>query len=186
MFNEIHQRAKQLAVTELNSFYLVAQHPYGNFLVPRDFNVQNKHKVVVHQVPITSIRGSLWLNSFITDFKLDTCNLSVLTNAYIQVKITNSTGASTTLMPTPFWVDRIKIFNSEGNTLSFITGQHLFLTLAFLSQNKFEQLASYMCLSTAYATTGTAVANAVSEVFYIPLFHTGNNLIHTRISRNIC
>jgi hypothetical protein len=47
MSNEIHQRAKQvsshgLAVTELNSFHGVAKHPNGNFLVPRDYNVQNK------------------------------------------------------------------------------------------------------------------------------------------------
>jgi hypothetical protein len=90
MSNEIHQHAKQvgshgLAVTKLNSFHSVAKHPHGNFLVPHDFNVQNKHKVVVCQVPITSMTRSYWLNGSITDFKLDICNLSVLTNAYIQV-----------------------------------------------------------------------------------------------------
>jgi hypothetical protein len=184
MSNEIHQRAKQvgshgLAVTELNSFHSVAKHPHGNFLVPRDFNVQNKHKVVVRQAPMTSISSSSWLDGAITDFKLERCSLSVLTNAYILVKITNSTGASTTLAPTPFWVDRIEIFNAQGSALSSITGQQLFLTLAFLSRNEFEQLASYMCLSTAYATTGTAVADAASGVFYIPLFHLfGSTKLH--------
>jgi hypothetical protein len=92
------------------------------------------------------------LNGTITNFKLERCSLFVLTNAYIFVKITNSTGISTTLAPTPFWVDQIEIFNAQGNALSSITGQQLFLTLAFLSRNEFEQLASYMYLSTAYAT----------------------------------
>jgi hypothetical protein len=184
MSNEIHQHAKQvgshrLAVTKLNSFHSVAKHPHGNFLVPREFNVQNKHKVVVRQAPQSSITSSSWLNGAITDFKLERCSLSVLTNAYILVKITNSTSASTTLAPTPFWVDQIEIFNVQGNALSSITGQQLFLTLAFLSWNEFEQLASYICLSTAYATMGTAVADATSGVFYIPLFHLfGSTKLH--------
>jgi hypothetical protein len=93
MSNEIHQRAKQLgshglAVTELNSFHSVVKHPHGNFLVPRDFNVQNKHKMVVRQAPQAGISSSSWLDESITDFKLDCCNLSVLTNTYIIVKIT--------------------------------------------------------------------------------------------------
>jgi hypothetical protein len=135
--------------------------------------------MVVHQVAQAGISSSSWLDGSITDFKLDRCSLSVLTNAYILVKITNSTGASTTLAPTLFWVDLIEIFNSQGNALSFITGQQLFLTLAFLSCNEFEQLASYMCLSTAYATTGTAVADGSSEVFYISLFHLlGSTKLH--------
>jgi hypothetical protein len=74
----------------------------------------------------------LVLTGSITDFKLDCCNLFVLTNAYIQVKITNSTGGSTTLAPTPFWVDQIDIFNAQGNALPFITRQQLFLTFMFL------------------------------------------------------
>jgi hypothetical protein len=176
MSNEILQRAKQvgshgLAVTELDSFHGVSKHPHGNFLVPRNYNVQNKHRITVRQSPQTSITGSSFLNASITDFQLDRCNLSVLTNAYIQVKITNSTGGSVTLAPTPFWVDQIDIFNAQGNALSSITGQQLFMTLAFLSRNEFEQMASYMCLSTAYATTGTAVADTASGIFYIPLFH---------------
>jgi hypothetical protein len=176
MSNEILQRAKQvgsyrLAVTELNSFHGVSKHPNSNFLVPREYNVQNKYRVVVRQAPITSNTSSSWLNGAITNFKLDRCNLSVLINAYIQVKITNSTGGSTTLAPTPFWVDQIDIFNAQGNALSSITGQQLFLTLAFLFCNEFEQMASYMCLSTAYATTGTAVADGALGIYYIPLFH---------------
>jgi hypothetical protein len=117
--------------------------------------MQNKHHVIMHQAPQNSVTASTWLNGSSTDFKLERCNLSILTNAYVQVKITNSTGGSTTLAPTPFWVDTIEIFNSHGNLLSSITGQQLFMTLAFLSRNEFEQLASYMCLSTAYATTGS-------------------------------
>jgi hypothetical protein len=114
MSNEIHQRAKQvgshgLAVTELNFFHSVAKHPHGNFLAPRNYNVQNKLRVTMRQALITSISSSSWLDGAITDFKLECCSLSVLTNAYILVKITNSTGASTTLMPTPFWVDQIDI-----------------------------------------------------------------------------
>jgi hypothetical protein len=36
-----------------------------------------------------------------------------------------------------------------------------------------------MCLSTAYATTGTAVADGSSGVFYIPLFHLlGSTKLH--------
>jgi hypothetical protein len=63
MSNEIHQRAKQvgshgLAITELNSFHGVAKHLNGNFLVPRNYNVQNKLRVQVRQVPQTSITGS--------------------------------------------------------------------------------------------------------------------------------
>jgi hypothetical protein len=63
MSNEIHQHAKQvgshgLAVTKLNSFHSVAKHPHGNFLTLRNFNVQNKHKMVVHQVPQAGITSS--------------------------------------------------------------------------------------------------------------------------------
>jgi hypothetical protein len=52
MSNEIHQHAKQvgshrLAITKLNSFHSVAKHPHGNFLAPRNYNVQNKLKVTV-------------------------------------------------------------------------------------------------------------------------------------------
>jgi hypothetical protein len=97
--------------------------------------------------------------------------LLVLTNAYVQVKITNSTGGSVTLAPTPFWVDTLDIFNAQGNALSSITGQQLFLTLAFLSRNEFEQMATYLCMSTAYSTTGSAVADGGSKICYIPLFH---------------
>jgi hypothetical protein len=54
MSNEILQHTKQvgshgLAINKLNSFHGVAKHPHGNFLVPHVYNVQNKHKVVVHQ-----------------------------------------------------------------------------------------------------------------------------------------
>jgi hypothetical protein len=140
--------------------------------------MQNKYRVIVHQAPITSITSSSWLNGAITDL-IDQCNLSVLTNAYIQVKITNSTGGSTTLVPTPFWVDQIDIFNAQGNALSSITGQQLFLTLAFLSHNEFEQMASYICLSTIYATTGTTVANGTSGIYYISLFYLfGSTKLH--------
>jgi hypothetical protein len=149
--------------------------------------MQNKHKVVIHQAPQSSISSSSWLNGAITDFKLECCSLSVLTNAYILVKITNNTGTSTTLAPTPFWVDQIEIFNMQGNALSSITRQQLFLTFAFLSHNEFEQLANYMCLSTIYITTGTAMTDAMSRVFYILLFHLfGSTKLHlARLSEEL-
>jgi hypothetical protein len=174
--NDINVRARSignhgLATTQLTAFNGYSKHPQGNFYVPNSFNVQNKHRVIVRQAPLNSVNSASWLNSLQVDFKIEHAHVSTLTYAYVQVKITNSTGASVTLAPTPFWLDCSEIINSNGNVLSTVTGQEVYLSLAFLSRDEFEQMASYMCLSMAYATTGRAVADGASGIFYIPLFH---------------
>ena len=173
----IDARAEQIGAhpvsrNVLSTYQQVAKHPNGGFMVPAGYNVQSKQKAIVRQAPITALSGSSFLNGSSLDFKLDRSHLSIFTNAYIQVKISNSTGGSITLAPTPFWVDRIEIQGPGGQILTMIRGQELFLTLsAFLSRNEFEQMAPHMCLSTAYATTGTVLANGASDAYYIPLFH---------------
>eukprot|EP01127_Copromyxa_protea_P020655 TRINITY_DN692_c0_g1_i17.p2 TRINITY_DN692_c0_g1~~TRINITY_DN692_c0_g1_i17.p2 ORF type:complete len:380 (+),score=32.86 TRINITY_DN692_c0_g1_i17:2007-3146(+) len=178
--NNIQHRAKAvgghgLAVTEITNFNGYGKHPIGNFMVPMDYSTHNKHRISVLQAPTTTVQSSTFFNGVgKTDFELDDSAISTLTNAYIKVSVTNGTGASCTLAPTPFWVDKLEILNSTGTELAAITGQELFLSLAFLSRNEFDQLASYLCMSNAYATTGTALADGASGVYYIPVFHMLN------------
>lgn len=174
--NDIHIRAQKvgnhgLGTMELAPYNGYKKHPGGNFLVPDGYNVQAKHRVIARQAPLSAVNGATILNAQPVAFKIERNSLSVLTNMYLQFKITNSTGAGVTLAPTPFWIDRIEVLDSNGNILTNIYGQQLYLSLAMLDRDIFEQSAARFCLSTAYATTGTVLANGASGVYYIPIYH---------------
>lgn len=174
--NDIHIRSQivgshGLASHQLTSYNGYSKHPGGQFLVPNAFNVESKHRVIVRQAPLNSVNGSSFLNSNSVDFKIEKANVSTLTHSYVQLKVSNNTGANTTLAPTPFWIERVEFIDSSGNILSTISGQEIYLSLAFLSREEYEQMCGYMCLNSAYATTGTVLANGASGNYYIPLFH---------------
>lgn len=174
--NDVHVRAQkvqvhELSTVELSTYNTAAKHPHATFYVPRDYNVQRKYKQIVRQLPQTAFNPSQFLNAQSTDIKLERGLLSQFTHAYVQVKITNSTGAGVTLAPTPFWFNRIEILGPDNSVLTSIYGQELYLSLAFLNRNEFEQMATYMGTTTAYSTAGTALANGASGIYYLPLWH---------------
>ena len=175
--SDIDQRAKNTGAHGLSSAQLTVysgyqKHPTGNFRIPKGYSVDNKHKVITRQAPQNSIVGSSFLNGSETQFKIDKNLISVLTHAYIQVKITNSTGGTTTLSPIQSCIDRIEILGTASNVLASITGQQLMLSNLFLHRVEFDQLFSYLGFAdVSYSTAGDAITNGTSVIHYIPLFH---------------
>jgi hypothetical protein len=175
--SDINQRAKNqgghpLSSTQLSLFNGYSKHPHGNFRVPSSYVVDNKHKVTARQAPQNAITGSSFFNASETIFKVEPNLVSTLTHAYIQIKITNSTGAGVTLAPVQSCIERIEILGTSGNVLAAITGQQMMLSNMFMFRNEFEQLYTYLGFaSTAYSTAGDVIANGASAIRYIPLLH---------------
>lgn len=176
MSNQTVQRAKdigahELAVTPLSQYGDWVKHPRGNFLVPREFDVQLKHKATVRQAPLNAVNGSAFLNGGQIEFKVDRNHVvSTLTHAYVRMDITNATGAAVTLAPTPFFIQRLEFIGNGGNVLAQFDGQELWLLCSMLSRDEWEKSAAYFGSDANYATTGVSVANGASTVLYLPLF----------------
>jgi hypothetical protein len=145
----------------------------AEFLVSADHHVVDQNKVIVRQAPQNSVVSSSFLNGGDVTFKIDKGLISVLSHAYIMIKLTNSTGAASVLAPIQSCVDRIEFYGTNGGNILFtLTGQELMLGNLFMSREEFEQLYSYLGFaSTSYATTGDSVANGASKIYYIPLLH---------------
>eukprot|EP01127_Copromyxa_protea_P002317 TRINITY_DN1220_c0_g1_i12.p1 TRINITY_DN1220_c0_g1~~TRINITY_DN1220_c0_g1_i12.p1 ORF type:complete len:127 (+),score=18.63 TRINITY_DN1220_c0_g1_i12:322-702(+) len=113
--SDIHIRAQDngssaVSTTELYAFNGYVPHVAGKFRVPESYNVQNKNRVICRQQPQTSYVASTFLDGGEIEFKIKKDHLSTLTHAYVAVKMTNTTGASLTVAPTPLWIDRAQIF----------------------------------------------------------------------------
>lgn len=174
--SDIHLRASKLGThglshTEITPYNGYARHPKANFLIPEIHGVQNKHKITAIVPPRNSVVQSSFLNGSMVEFLLDRSQVSTLCNAYIRLEITNSTGAVCTFAPSPFWIDRVEILDPSQNILSTLTGQQLFLSLAFLSREEWTQLAAYMTSNADYSTAGIDLANGATGFYYIPIFH---------------
>ena len=175
MSNEIKAKSKNAGVhpvhNEDTQIYNAAR-PHGKMKanVPVHHTVETKQRRIVKQTAMSAFTGSSFLNGGQITFKLDRTNVRILNHIYVQVKVTNGTGAAVVLAPTPSWIDKITI-SAGDKTLAQITGQQLLLSLAFLARDEFEQVAKYFCTDANYSTTGVSLASGASGVYYIPLYH---------------
>lgn len=134
-------------------------------------HVENNPKVkqTVMQNASSTV-GADTLNGGIVDFRVEKGILDLVTDAFLKVSITNDTGASATIAPSPFLIQRIDVFANNGaNLLTTIYGQEIWLSLIAYNQQRFEQIVSLLGTDVSYVRTGTAVADTASRDFHIPL-----------------
>lgn len=164
-----HHPISSTSLTPVQSY---VRYPGGNFMIHDEHSVQTKNRVMVRQAPSTAVNGASFLNGGQVDFKIDRGLLSILNHAYLQIKITNATGAAVTLAPMQLAVDRIEFFaGNGGNILTTVWGQSLYLSNLFMSRDEIEGSFSNFGLAANYATTGDVLAIAASKVYYIPILH---------------
>jgi len=137
--------------------------------VPGHFQNVIRNRITIRQSPVTGTSADL-LNGGVLDIKIDRGIIDVIDRAYLKVSITNDTGGSSTLAPSPFFIKTVEILGNNGSQkLALVYDQELWLSLFALTRNEFEQMASLFGTNSTYAVTGTAVADTASRDFYVPL-----------------
>ncbi len=137
--------------------------------VPKRFNVLNRVVDTADIQPNTGINQTSLLNGGTFEFKLDTNDISVIDHMFLCCNVTNSTGASVTLPPTPFWFERYEIQDDNGSPLCTVTDVENWLSVCMMPKNEFENYASYFGTTSAYSTAGVVIANGASRELYVPL-----------------
>lgn len=165
--NQHHSKIHAHATDHKNNY---RKHPSGA-VVPEHHRVQNLKRVIVRQAPTSAVNPA-FLNGGTCDVRMEKGTIDLLTHAYLQFDLTNSTGGASTIAPLQLAIERIEIYAGNGNQLlTTIYGQELWLTNAFLSRDEWEQSASLFGSTTAYSTAGIAIADGASTVLYCPLIH---------------
>ena len=139
-------------------------------------NIAQK-RVIVSQQPSTQIPSDA-LNGGSVDFRLERGQLHGITShILLKMTINNDTGATVNLPPTPFWIDRIELYSDNGGVLLNTTyGQELWLSLAWLSRDEFEDFAEALNTDIDYGSTGAgpnfSLANTDTRDYYVILSET--------------
>ena len=150
------------------------KHSCGAY-VSEDHGVVARQKVTIRANPNTSVASNL-LSGGQVEYRLEKGIIDLLTHAYLDINITNSTGANLTLAPIQTCVNRIEFYSGNGSELlAVIFDQELYLSNMFFSRNEIEQLDSYLGLGANYATTGTVVADGETRSFYLPVTYLLQN-----------
>ena len=111
MSNKITAKSKNAGVhpvhNEDTQIYNAAR-PHGKMkaYVSVHHTVETKQRRIVKQTAMSPFTGSSFLNGGQITFKLDQTNVRVLNHIYVQVKVTNGTGAAVVFTPTPSWIDK--------------------------------------------------------------------------------
>lgn len=175
--NEIRLRAEQLQVNNILTEEYDDFHAFVPWdvkkpqtaLVPQRYTVENR---VVDNAEVQSITGfnsANFLAGSVVDFRLDSSDISVIDHAFLCCNITNNTGAGVTLPPTPFWFENIEVLSTNSNTLCNIRDIDNWQAICMLPRHDFDQIATLMGTTTAYATSGVVIANGASTELYLPL-----------------
>ena len=177
--NDVHMKAaktyplhSQTHATPTRVFKGAKQHPTlsGTF-IPDQVNNDIKTRTTILQSPISSVNASM-LNGGTLDIRVERGVIDLITSAYVKIGVTNDTGASATIAPSPFLINKIDIFAANSaQLLTTIYAQEIWLSLALLSQQEFEQLTTLFGTNANYATTGTVLASGVSTSFYVPIYN---------------
>lgn len=175
--NEIRIRAQEAQVSNILTAEYEDFHGFVPWddkaplkaLVPQRYTVENRVVDNAEVQPNVAFNPATFLASSQIDFRLDSNDVSVIDHAFLVFSITNSTGGSVTLPPTPFWFDKIEIMSPNSNVLCTIRDIDNWQAICMLPRTEFEALAAYMGTTTAYATSGVAIANGASTELYLPL-----------------
>lgn len=175
--NEIRRRAEQQQVSniltveydELRAFVPWDDRNKQLALVPQRYTVENRVVDNAEVQALTGFNSGNFLAGSVVDFRLDSFDISVIDHAFLCCNITNSTGAGVTLPPTPFWFDTIEILSTNSNVLCLLRDVQLWQSICMLPRTDFDQIATLMGTTTAYATSGVTIANGASTELYLPL-----------------
>lgn len=136
-------------------------------------NIAQK-RVIVSQAPSTQVPSDA-LNGGSIDFRLERGQLHGITShILLKMTINNDTGGLVDLPPTPFWIDRVELYSDNGGVLLNTTyGNELWLSLAWLSRDEFEDFAEALNTDIDYRSDGgnTLAINETRD-FYVILSET--------------
>ncbi len=136
-------------------------------------NVAHK-RIIVSQQPSTQVPSDSLTGSSI-DFRLERGQLhGITTHILLKMTVQNDTGATITLPPTPFWIDRVEIFSDNGGVLlNTIYGQELWLSLSWLSRDEFEGFAEALNTDIDYQSGGVLpLPDTETRDYYVILSET--------------
>ncbi len=180
--NDIQQRARAQGVNPIlikETTDFAAFEPWKDggralALTPRRWECENRVIDIAEVSPVNGFVPSGVLNGNIFEFKLDNDDVSVIDHAYLRFEISNSTGAAVVLPPTPLWFEKYELQTSTSNTLCQVTDIESWLAVCMLPRQNFEQIATLMGTTTAYATSGVSIANGASVELFLPLLTVFN------------
>jgi hypothetical protein len=140
-------------------------------IIPSRHKVYGQQKVMVQQQPNTSIASGFYSGGQV-DFRLDRGSIDVLNHCYIKANVTNTSGASCTILPLQLAIQRLEIYGANGsNLLATVYGQELYLSNMFFSNNEFLNSNAQMGLTNTFAASGVVIAAGASQNLYCPLVH---------------
>lgn len=177
--NEIKLRAQEInanriLTTELSEFNALVpwdkKNPLASPLIPQRYTNENRVVDYTEVQSATVFDPARFLDGSITDFKLDTSDVSVIDHAFLRFNITNSTGAAVTLPPTSFWFHKIEILNGESNALTNVHDLENWMALCMMDRTAFENMNAQFGTTDAYSTAGVTIANNATTDLSLPIF----------------
>lgn len=133
---------------------------------------KDQQKNVRFRSPASALQNCFGTSESMVEIELPTKNagVSVLQDLTLEMVVTNSSGTSAQLTPTPWWITRIET-EVDGNNIETLYPENIYNWIVQSSTS--EEVGTYALaynMSTTLGTTSATLANGASQYYYLPMW----------------